>query len=307
MRMIPDSDAISYVTVQSAMELSKEGHPIVDVRIPEAFAEEHVVDSGNICVYEMAFTDKFKASFPEKDHRVILYGESGQFHAAEVAFGRLKQLGYSNLSVMAGGLEAWTEAGLTSKSGPSEMLSRFPEGRLKMSHESSVLRWTGRNLTNQHHGRIEMKSGWIGIGNEGVFEGGQVIVDMEKISCSDISDTGMNQILISHLSNIDFFLVEEFPEARFTLLETRLIPGNTPGQPNYSVTGEMTVRGVTKQLGFNAMINFIPDGVSFQAQVDLNRVLFGAVYGSGSLFERLGMHLVNDLVTLDLTLIFRVS
>jgi hypothetical protein len=55
------------------------------------------------------------------------------------------------------------------------------------------------------------------------------------------------------------------------------------------------------------MINPVPDGISFQAQLDVNRVNFGAVYGSGSLFERLGMHLVNDLVAIDLTLIFEAS
>ena len=307
MNIIPQLSAINYVPVESAVKLQAEGLPVVDVRIPEAYGECHIAGADNVCVYEVAFGDKFSARFPKKEAKVIIYGESGDFRAAEMAFGRLKEMGYFWIQVLEGGLEAWQRAGFDQESGGLQKASIFPVGNLSLECGKSALRWIGRNLTTQHNGQVGLKSGSLEISKEGAVTGGKVVVDMTKISCQDIEDAGMNKVLIEHLSNIDFFDVESHPEASFTLSQAERLLGGSPGQPNYRIYGELNLRGVTRIVECKAMINPIPDGISFQAQLDLNRVNFGAVYGSGSLFERLGMHLVNDLVTIDLTLVFAKS
>ena len=40
-----------------------------------------------------------------------------------------------------------------------------------------------------------------------------------------------------------------------------------------------------------------------QASLDLYRTLWGVCYGSGRLYERLGMHLVNDLISVELFIV----
>ena len=40
-----------------------------------------------------------------------------------------------------------------------------------------------------------------------------------------------------------------------------------------------------------------------QAHFDFDRTLWNVVYGSGRLFEKLGMHLVNDLISLQLKIV----
>ena len=304
MSIIPRPSAITYVPLEKALKQLEDDIPIVDVRIPEAYGESHIAGAGNICVYEVAFLKNFKARFPNQDAKVILYGESDQFRAAEMAFGRLQEAGYYSVSVLEGGLEAWTRAGLALESGLRNKWLVFPTGKLELSIEKSALRWIGRNLANQHYGRVELKSGRLEIDREGSVTGGQVVVDMQTITCADIQDQVMSKVLIEHLSSVDFFDAEKHPESSFKLLQAERLIGGAPGQPNYRIYGEMTLRGVTRIIEFKAMVNQVPDGISFQAQVDVNRVNFGAVYGSGSLFERLGMHLVNDLVTIDLSLVF---
>jgi hypothetical protein len=50
------------------------------------------------------------------------------------------------------------------------------------------------------------------------------------------------------------------------------------------------------------------DGIlKAQASVDLDRTLWDVCYGSGKLYERLGMHLVNDLISLELFIAARVE
>jgi len=45
------------------------------------------------------------------------------------------------------------------------------------------------------------------------------------------------------------------------------------------------------------------DGLKAQATLDIDRTQWNISYGSGRLFEKLGMHLVNDLVTLEFFLV----
>jgi hypothetical protein len=42
-----------------------------------------------------------------------------------------------------------------------------------------------------------------------------------------------------------------------------------------------------------------------QAALDIDRTLWNVCYGSGRLYERLGMHLVNDLISIELFIVAR--
>jgi hypothetical protein len=47
-----------------------------------------------------------------------------------------------------------------------------------------------------------------------------------------------------------------------------------------------------------------PDGlIAAEAHFDINRTRWKVVYGSGKIYERLGKHLVNDEVSLALSLV----
>jgi len=67
------------------------------------------------------------------------------------------------------------------------------------------------------------------------------------------------------------------------------------------IAGLLTIKGTARPLCFPAMISAQEDGIlKAQAAIDLDRTLWDVSYGSGKLYERLGMHLVHDLISIEL-------
>ena len=56
---------------------------------------------------------------------------------------------------------------------------------VKVNTESSVIKWTGSKITSYHEGNVSIKEGSLDI-NHGVLSGGQFVIDMNSITCTDI-------------------------------------------------------------------------------------------------------------------------
>lgn len=73
------------------------------------------------------------------------------------------------------------------------------------------------------------------------------------------------------------------------------------GSPNFDVKGTLELRGVKSEIQFPATVNLSGGGsVSIEAHFDLERTRWNDRYGSSRFFEHLGMHLVYDLITIEL-------
>ena len=121
------------------------------------------------------------------------------------------------------------------------------------------------------------------------------------IGTEDLTDLAENSLLIRHLMSEDFFHVDSFPDARFELKECQVLAEAFPGSPNCSIKGSLTIKGTTNEVIVPAMV--VPDngeGIRAQACFDIDRTEWNIAYGSGKLFEKLGRHLVNDTVSLEL-------
>lgn len=298
--MLPDEKSILYI---QSSRLTGGDVLLVDVRTPEAFAAAHLPGSVNHCVYEVAFMEAFPKACPDRATHIVVYGDGDPYKADMAAVGRLRALGYTAVSVLAGGLKKWISEQRPIE-GAGEMPAAMPAGRYKLDTERSKVRWVGRNLTNQHDGIVATQSGFMEINPLGRPVAGEVVVDLSRMQCRDISDTSLAAMLIGHLQHADFFEVGRYPTASFALKESRPVEGATYGQPNYVVEGVLSARGRSLPLSLNALVEPITGGWVFQANFDFNRVALGACYGSGKLFERLGMHLVNDLVSIDVAAVF---
>ena len=274
--------------------------PLIDILSAESFAEEHLPGSVNICVYEVAFTDKIRAAFPELNTRLTIYGLSDSTLEAKVAAEKLAAAGYRNVQVLPGGLEGWKAKG-------SEVERRapvqLPSGRFEIDRLASVVEWTGSNLFNYHLGKVELGPGNV-LMRDGRLTGGRLSIDMASLQCTDIPDPTLNAHLIAHLKNDDFFSVDKYPEAELEITDVAFRSGVRPDEPNYQVGGNLTLRGVTNRIDFPALVARKSDG-SFTAQawLDLDRTLWGANYGSAKFFGRLGQHLVNDEIHLHLKIV----
>ncbi|MBC2605364.1 YceI family protein [Pelagicoccus albus] len=82
-------------------------------------------------------------------------------------------------------------------------------------------------------------------------------------------------------------------------------PDAREGQLNVSVEGVIRIRGVEQQLALDAQLAAWENGYVLQCQFDLDRTHFGAIYGSGRFFAKLGKHLVNDLVSVQVNAVFK--
>lgn len=298
--MLPDPESIRLANFDG---LSSDGATLLDVRSPDAFALCHISGAKNACVYEVTFTQTVETTFPDKTNKIVVYGESDRFHAAPLAAARLKDAGYSEVSAFKGGLSEWIAKG--GKVEKQERDSHSPAGSYKLDTEKSRVRWSGRNQSNQHDGEIACLSGSLEIDSEGNPTDGTLEVDMGQMSCSDIVDSKMAAMLIAHLESIDFFDTANNPTATFELARFFKDPDALPGSPNASIEGAITIRGKRRQLHLEATLAETEDGYVLQTQFDIDRTLFGAVYGSGRFFEKLGMHLVNDLVTVQVSGFFK--
>lgn len=280
---------------------------LVDVLPETYYNQKHIEGAKNACVYEIAFLDKIKTLSLSKSKPIVVYGERKGLYASASAFTKLKTAGYTNVFELDGGIEAWEKlnAGTVSSSETTQYVDPVlhqNKTKLAVHAGKSKITWTGRNLGNSHFGYLNLKGGFIQI-EEGRLTGGEFTIDMKSIVCEDIKDSPMNKMLIGHLFSADFFETSVFPEATFRIHVAELIEAASPGTPNYKITGDLTMKNITNPITFDAVIGWNTDGIFFaQSAFEIDRTKWDVMYGSGRFFERLGMHLVNDNITLQLFL-----
>ncbi|WP_224982992.1 YceI family protein [Geomonas agri] len=288
-------------TCAQLKELLTSGALVIDVMTPEDYAACHLTGAHNACIYEMVFLDRIAELVPDWNTELILYDATGSSLTAEVARERLVQAGYHHVSVLEGGLAAIKDAGFPVAAG-TEVCgdAAVADGSYVIDVQKSTLEWIGRNLNNRHHGTIAMQSGEL-VMRGGRLTAGSIVLDMTSIENRDQQDPYWRDLLVRHLKSEDFFAVERFPTATFRLTRWETENADFSEAPEGTVIGELTIRGVTRPVGFPAVVAPQPDGsVKAHAHFDIDRTLWDAGYGSAKLYERLGMHLVHDLVTLEL-------
>ena len=296
------------VTAEELIALRKSGEKIVliDTHPPEYFEQSHLPGACNACVYEMAFLDRVAGIVTSLDTPIVVYGSSDRSQAGAVACRKLTEAGYLNVRELAGGLETWQIAGIGLEPGSAGFLEAKPvlrDGAYRLDTTASRLEWIGRNLNNRHYGIISITEGALEI-RGGLISEGFVTLDMNSIVNRDLQDENYNRMLISHLKSDDFFHVQRYPTATFRLSSSEIIPEAAPGSPGQIVTGSLELKGQSNQLSFPAEIVAQENGqIKTHAALDIDRTRWGVLYGSGRFFEKLGMHLVSDTISIELFLL----
>lgn len=96
----------SYAEIRQAL-LNREELALIDVREEAPFAEGHPLFAANISLSKLEL--EVYSRIPRRDTSVTVY-DNGE-GLAGIAVQRLLDLGYSNVSVLEGGLEGWRKAG----------------------------------------------------------------------------------------------------------------------------------------------------------------------------------------------------
>jgi polyisoprenoid-binding protein YceI len=135
---------------------------------------------------------------------------------------------------------------------------------------------------------------------------GQVTLDMRTIDNESVEDPTVHGVLNQHLKSDDFFDVERYPTADLEIRSAHPLEGATPGTPNFQFQADLKIKDVTHAIEFPAIVACGEDGAfASVAQIEIDRTRWGVIYGSGRFFKMLGMHLVNDAITLFVRLIAR--
>jgi polyisoprenoid-binding protein YceI len=168
--------------------------------------------------------------------------------------------------------------------------------------ERSTIGWMGTKITGQHDGTIGLANGELYlIGDQLV--GGNIVLDMAAIVVLDIEDPQMNARLQGHLQSDDFFSTESFPEATFEMANIVKLEEALTGEPNYTISGNLTIKGITHGVTFPAYVEVENDVVTANADFDLDRTMWDVKFGSGRFYENLGDNLIHDNfnIKLDIT------
>jgi polyisoprenoid-binding protein YceI/rhodanese-related sulfurtransferase len=294
------------ITRNELNELLHAGEPFVllDVTPEEYFQAAHLPGAKNCCVYEVNFPDQAATAAPEKAGTIVVYGSSIHSLASTTAAEKLERAGYAQVRDYRGGLQDWESAGLPVERGPAPPAKEETRpGRHEIDFAKSQVFWTGRNVNGAHTGTIRLKAGWLEV-TAAPGASGELTLDMESIANTDLTDTALNRMLVAHLKSDDFFDTARYPIATFHLHHVTVNPHARPGNINADIDGALTLKGVTADLGFPALIEVLPGGkVSAEAHFDIDRTRWNVIYGSGKFYERLGKHLVHDNMSLSLHIV----
>lgn len=172
-------------------------------------------------------------------------------------------------------------------------LQSFTVEKEDVKIKDSALTWVGSKVTGSHEGTIELRSGHLTLDNNDLV-GGEFVIDMTTIACTDLSGKGKAGIE-SHLKSDDFFSVDEFPTASLTILNVK-----KKGLGQYQVNANITIKGMTQEIMFDTEIK----EKTAKAELVIDRTEFGIIYKSGNFFEELADKAIYDEFEMSIELKF---
>ncbi len=157
----------------------------------------------------------------------------------------------------------------------------------------STITWIGKKVTGSHNGTIALQSGSLAVNGKSVT-GGTFTIDMNSIKDADGSAK-----LEGHLKADDFFGVAKFPTSTFVITK---VAGSGA---NVTVSGNLTIKGITKPLSFPATVTVNADGTvsALAGKIVVDRTKYDIKYGSKSFFDSIGDKAINDEFELAVKLV----
>ncbi|RYY19620.1 MAG: YceI family protein, partial [Chitinophagaceae bacterium] len=150
----------------------------------------------------------------------------------------------------------------------------------------------GTKVTGYHQGEIKIKNGELAV-SDGNITGGNFVLDMTSLNIYGGSDTASDNKLEGHLKSKDFFEVETNPEATFVVTSVKPFSGTVKDtvdkrqeainkykvtNPTHTVSGNLTIKGVTKNIEFPAQVTVNAGSVDALAKFNIDRREWNIVY-----------------------------
>jgi len=144
--------------------------------------------------------------------------------------------------------------------------------KYSITPENSKIEFIGSKVTGSHHGSFQKFSGQVDYTGNPETSRVQITIETSSIIVDDPK-------LTEHLKTPDFFDVARFPQSTF--VSTAIRPGGDKGA-SHTVTGNLTMHGVTKAITFPATIAATPDAITVDSSFSINRKDFGINYAGAA-------------------------
>ncbi|MDY6800937.1 MAG: YceI family protein [Bacteroidota bacterium] len=164
---------------------------------------------------------------------------------------------------------------------------------ISVNTDLSELKWTGKKVTGEHWGYIQLKDASLSVKNDKI-QSGVFKIDMESMDNQDLENEKTNAQLIGHLKSDDFFSVDKYPVATLEIKES------TPFKNGFAeIKADLTIKGITHPISFKAeqLVN------GYKADITVDRTKYNVRYGSGKFFDNLGDNMIYDDFTLEVKII----
>lgn len=167
---------------------------------------------------------------------------------------------------------------------------------------ASKVRFTGNGVGKNHPGNFKLSSGTVSIANNQVT-GGNFVINIKSMEVEEEGDMFQNK-LKPHLLSGDFFDAEKFGTATFEITgvepykadskDTSIVEG-----ANFNVSGNLTLKGETKNITFPARIDLDENTLKGKANFDIDRTQWKMNYGAD---KTLGDKFISETVNVELDL-----
>ncbi len=162
----------------------------------------------------------------------------------------------------------------------------------------SKIMWEGAKPTGKHQGTINITSGNIAV-EDGTIKAGSFTFDMNSITNLDQEPGNGKEKLEGHLKSPDFFDAAQHPTSKFELTKVSVLEGDPAA--THLIYGNLTIKGITKEIGFKAKVEISGNGVSVTSpQFTIDRTNWDVRYGSNKFFDDLKDKYINDDIGLQL-------
>ena len=179
----------------------------------------------------------------------------------------------------------------------------IPQSQAKYRLDQSAVVWHGYYLFSfgEHYGAIDLKPTELSFASDelrGTFE-----IDMNTLRTIDMKDEeDGGKSFNDHLKSDDFFSVAKFPFAVFTIISTEKIKGAHAGQPNYEVTGNFNLKGVTPSLKIPVEVSVNGKTLTAKSRFKFDRTQWNMQYKSGKFFGDVGDGTISDAIGIEFNL-----
>jgi polyisoprenoid-binding protein YceI len=173
----------------------------------------------------------------------------------------------------------------------------------KVNSDQTTFKWTGYYVFSfgEHYGTIRVSKGNI-VTTGDQITGGAFEIDMKTLVDHDMKEDDGGIDLTNHLKSSDFFDTDEYPTARFEITKVEKIKDAKDKQPNYDISGILTLKGVSNPLTFPAYVSAEGNDISAIAKFKFDRTKWNVRYNSGKFFSDVGDGAISDAIGVELTI-----